>query len=180
MTKKAVWLDRDGVLNADTGYTYKLNDLLILPGIVTGLKTLQDNQFDLFVITNQSGIARGLFSEDDVNKFHQKMEKIFKSEDILIKKFSYCPHHIQGIVPEYTKICECRKPGIGMIAPDLKNYQPRKCFLIGDRSSDIDCAENAGINGILIKSEYAKDHTSAIKVVENFTMAVEYIVQSTS
>ena len=175
---KAVWLDRDGVLNRDSGYTHRIEDCVLMPGVISGLKKLADNHFDLYVVTNQSGVARGLYEESDVQNFNLHLDKIFKQSQIMIKEFAYCPHHLQGTVAKFTVDCKCRKPKTGMITKNLAGYSKRHCYLVGDRPSDIECAVNAGIAGVLIKSSHAQTHSDAAHIAVDFTAAVKWIIQS--
>ena len=107
---KAIFLDRDGTLNQDIGYLHSLDQLIWIPGTFAALRRLQNLGFLLFVVTNQSGIARGLYSEQDVLELHKNMAQILKSEGIQISDWAFCPHH-----PDFTKACTCRKPQPGML-----------------------------------------------------------------
>ena len=150
MSKPAIFFDRDGVLNVDVGYLYKIEDFQWIDGAVETIKHFNDKGYYVFVITNQSGVARGYYKEEDVTKLHQWMNQELARYGAHIDEFFYCPHHIKGIVPEYSFDCECRKPKIGMIKEALEKYNRnlKESLLIGDKDSDIKCAENAGIKGI--------------------------------
>jgi D-glycero-D-manno-heptose 1,7-bisphosphate phosphatase len=151
---KAVFLDRDGVLNIDLGYTYRSKDLKLVKGVTEGLKELLSLGFKLVVVTNQSGVARGLFSLADVDRFH---EELIRQIQIEIPGFTFdaimiCPHHPDGCVSEFSIRCDCRKPGIKLIsdaARDL-NIDLDQSWLIGDKDSDIECAITAGLRGIQV------------------------------
>jgi D-glycero-D-manno-heptose 1,7-bisphosphate phosphatase len=152
--KKAVFLDRDGVLNVDLGYTYKLTDLRLVDGMIDGLKALREAGFLLVMITNQSGVARGFFSLDHVHAFNDALTAAIKSQ---IPEFKFdavmiCPHHTDGKIAEFTVDCACRKPGTKLIT-DAAAKLPidlKRSWLVGDKSSDIDCANNAGLRGIQV------------------------------
>jgi D-glycero-D-manno-heptose 1,7-bisphosphate phosphatase len=154
MQRKAVFLDRDGVLNVDLGYTYKPADLRLVDGAIEGLKDLIELGYALVVITNQSGVARGMFDLDHVHAFHaallatiQKEIPGFKFDAIMI-----CPHHPEGKVAQYSVACECRKPGTKLVtdAAQKLNLDLKNSWLIGDKDSDVDCAINAGMKGIQV------------------------------
>ena len=139
---KAAFLDRDGVINVDYGYVNKIEDFEFKEGIFELLEVLQDMGFTLFVVTNQSGIARGYYSLEDFKKLTIYMLDEFKKRGIDIKEVAYCPHH-----PDITGECNCRKPKPGMILDLAKKYgvNLKESILIGDKQSDIEAALNAGV-----------------------------------
>ena len=151
MTKPAIFFDRDGVLNVDVGYLYKIEDFQWIDGAIEAIKYFNDKDYYVFVITNQSGVARGYYKEEDINKLHNWMNQELAKYDAHIDEFFYCPHHVKGIIKDYSFNCECRKPKIGMIKKALDKYDVKleSSLLIGDKDSDIECAENAGIKKIL-------------------------------
>lgn len=138
--KKAIFLDRDGVINLDKNYVHKISHFEFVPNIFDILKYLQNLDYLLFIITNQSGIGRGYYTKEDFLKLNSWMIDEFIKEDIVISQVEFCPH-------QPNENCMCRKPKIGMIENILKNYDIDLSisWLIGDRLSDIECAENAGI-----------------------------------
>ena len=154
--KPAVFLDRDGVLNRDVGYVYRPEDLVVLPGVVESLTKLKAKGFLLIVITNQSGVARGKFDLSAVNHFNSLLEKeITGLGGPAIDGFYVCPHHPDGTVEAYKKNCDCRKPEPGLILQAAKDHgiDLKKSWMIGDKDSDVLCAKNAGVQGILAQSE---------------------------
>lgn len=177
---KAVFLDRDGVLNEDKGYTYKLEDLKILPGVPEALKKLADNGFLLIVITNQSGVARGKYSMSDVYRFNDHLrDQIVEAGGPPIDEFYICPYHEEGTVPAYTRGDHPdRKPNTGMIQRAVEKFGLRLngCYLVGDKFSDIECAVNAGIPGIQVKSGESKRHPEAIDRVKSLADAIFSII----
>ncbi len=145
---KAIFLDRDGVINIEKNYLYKIEDFEFVNGTFETLQKLQDSGFKLFIITNQSGIGRGYYSLDDFNKLTTWMLSEFKKSSITISEVELCPH-------SPNDNCLCRKPLTGMIDNILENYSIdlQNSWLIGDKSSDIQCAINANIkNTIQVKS----------------------------
>ncbi len=150
MKRKALFLDRDGTINIEKNYVYKIEDFEFIDGIFELIKSYQKNGFQIFIITNQAGIARGFYTEDDYAKLTQWMLGQFKIRGIEITETYYCPHH-----PEITGKCNCRKPSPGMILKAIEefNIDPEKSVLIGDKKSDILAGENAGIR----KNFYIRD-----------------------
>ena len=155
MSKPAIFFDRDGVLNVDVGYLYKIEDFQWIDGAIEAIKYFNDKDYYVFVITNQSGVARGYYTEADIHKLHQWMNQDLARHNAYIDEFFYCPHHVKGIIKDYSFDCECRKPKIGMIKKALDKYdvQLESSLLIGDKDSDIECAENAGIKGLKFNAE---------------------------
>ena len=154
MNRKAVIFDRDGTLNHDNGYTYKAEDLLWVDGAKDLIKYLNDLNYLVFVATNQAGIAKAKYTEDDMHNFHNTMQKSLFKIGAHIDNFYYCPYHIDGIIEKYKLDSKDRKPNIGMlekIASDWDLSKDRMLF-IGDRLSDIECAENFNIRGFLYNS----------------------------
>lgn len=149
--KPAVFFDRDGVLNIDHGYTYRSQDFQWMTGAVQTIKFFNDHNYQVFVITNQSGIARGYYTEQDVQQLHQFMNDELKKHDAHIDAFYYCPHHPAGVVTEYKKACACRKPQPGMIQQACAewNVDIVHSVMIGDKHSDVEAANAAGIAGHL-------------------------------
>jgi D-glycero-D-manno-heptose 1,7-bisphosphate phosphatase len=155
---KAVLLDRDGVLNREReDYTYRPEDFVVLPDVVAALKLLQERGYMLIVISNQSGIAKGIFSIADVEMVHAILTDYLEENGIKIKEIYYCPHH-----PEFGS-CICRKPDSLLVEKALArfNIDPNKSFFIGDKERDVLSGKKAGVKGILIESNY-----SLLKAIE--------------
>ena len=147
MKNSGIFLDRDGVINIDKNYVYKVEDLEFIPGSIKALKILQNKGYLLFIITNQSGIGRGYYTEQDYLNLREKINKVFLDNGIKISEELYCPHH-----PDEK--CKCRKPNPYFINQIIKKYDldKSKCFMIGDKTSDIKAGENAHIKTILVKT----------------------------
>jgi len=139
---KALFLDRDGVINKEKHYLYKIDDFEFIDGIFELCKFYQNNGFIIIVITNQSGIARGYYDDKDFTLLTNWMIDEFKKRDIDIAKVYHCPHH-----PDFTKECGCRKPDIGLILEAKEEFglNLHDCVLVGDKISDIDAAKKADI-----------------------------------
>jgi len=149
--RPAAFLDRDGVLNIDDGYIGTRDRIRWMPGVVTAIRALNDAGYLVFVITNQSGVARGMFSEQDVRDLHDWMRDELQHDGAHIDDFRFCPHHAAGSVADYAVDCECRKPKPGMLR-DLMSAWPVRAqgsFVIGDKPIDVEAAKAAGLPGFL-------------------------------
>lgn len=153
--QKALFLDRDGVVNVELNYLYKIEDFRFMDGILELCKHFQKLGYIIIIITNQSGIARGYYSNDDFAKLTSWMVDEFKKNGIEVKKVYHCPHH-----PEISGECECRKPGIGMIVEAKGDFDIdlQNSILVGDKESDIEAALGAGI-----RESYLFDEKGVIK-----------------
>ncbi len=137
---KAVFLDRDGVINYDVGYPHKLEHLRLIEGVDTALLNLQNAGFELFIVSNQSGVGRGYFDRLAVENFNLSLLCKLEKKGIDIKDVKYCPH-----IP--ADKCSCRKPEPGMILSLLTRYNldPSSCFMVGDKKTDIAAGQKAGL-----------------------------------
>jgi D-glycero-D-manno-heptose 1,7-bisphosphate phosphatase len=147
---KAVFLDRDGVLNREMGdYVCRLEDFHVLDNF-EALKELQNRGYMLLVATNQGGLAKGWYDENELNKMHTHLKKVYQEHGVEITDFFYCPHH-----PNFTGDCDCRKPKPGLLLQGIAKYNidPLKSYFIGDRERDVEAGTAAGVKGILIESD---------------------------
>jgi D-glycero-D-manno-heptose 1,7-bisphosphate phosphatase len=142
--QKALFIDRDGIINVDHGYVSTVDDFEFTEGIFTLLKQFKDAGYRLYVVTNQSGIGRGYYSESDFHTLTKWMLERFIEKEIKIEKVLYCPHR-----PEDG--CHCRKPDIGMIEEALREYplDLQHSWMIGDKQSDMELAYNAKIGNAI-------------------------------
>lgn len=159
--QKALFLDRDGIINEDYGYVYKRDDFKFTQGIFTLLK---DITYPIFVITNQSGIGRGYYSQKDFEKITKYMVLAFAKEGVEITKVYYCPHAPQ-------EKCQCRKPSPQMIIEAAKEFDIdlKNSIFIGDKESDMQAAQNAGIGRKIIlgkKSEFADEAVEKLEDIK--------------
>jgi D-glycero-D-manno-heptose 1,7-bisphosphate phosphatase len=145
--KKAVFFDRDDTLIKDTGYMYKLEDLEFFEDTFQVLKTLQNKGYLLFIVTNQSGIGRGFYTEDDMHKFNNNMLNKLTEKGIRITELVFCPHSPQ-------QNCDCRKPHPKLLNQlcEKHNIDRENSFMVGDKDSDVKAGKNAGLNSLNIKS----------------------------
>lgn len=152
---KALFLDRDGVINIDYGYVYKKENFIFSEGIFKLLKLFSDNNYLLFIVTNQSGIGRGYYTEEDFNTLTLSMLASFKQNNIDIEDVYHCPH-----TPEDS--CQCRKPNTGMIDTILKKYKIdlQHSWLIGDKQSDIKLALKSNIQNTIGITSLELDNTT--------------------
>lgn len=171
--KKAFIFDRDGTINIDKNYLYKIEDFEFIQGVPMVLKELRQKGYLLILITNQSGIARGYYSVNDMEKLHQYIQEKLAIHNAQFDKIYYCPHHPEGIVPEYSIRCECRKPGKALFERAISEYDidVEKSYAVGDKDRDLLPAKMLGINCIKLSSE--KD--ANWKTVTSFDRLIEII-----
>jgi D-glycero-D-manno-heptose 1,7-bisphosphate phosphatase len=147
--KKAVFLDRDGVINRErNAHTWRLEDLEVLPTVPEALRKLQDAGWTLVVITNQSGIGLGLYDHADVDRVHAEIARLLAVAGVQLDDVLYCPHH-----PQEGR-CLCRKPGSLLLERAMAKHgiDPARSVMVGDRERDVQAAGAAGIRGILVAS----------------------------
>lgn len=150
--RRAVFFDRDGVLNEEVGYLWEVERFRWIDGARDAIKLCNERGILTVVVTNQSGIARGLYTPLDVDKLHQRMQDDLAEVGARIDAFYYCPHHPQGIIAGLNVECNCRKPKPGMILCACKDFdiEPAQSILFGDSVRDIEAAAAAGLRaGIL-------------------------------
>lgn len=149
---KAIFLDRDGTINVEKHYLHKIEDFEFLPGVLDGLKRLLDAGYLLIVITNQSGIARGYYTESDFHRLNDWMLSELKNNGIEIARVYYCPHLPSAPIAAYRKDCECRKPKLGLYMQAVNDFRldMEECYAIGDRIRDCSICEETKCRGFLI------------------------------
>ena len=147
MSNKAVFLDRDGVINVDHGYVHKVENFDFMPGIFELCQQFNQLGYRLIIVTNQSGIGRGYYSEDDFLKLSDWMKAQFTANRSKIDAVYFSPYHPDKAKAPYLKKSECRKPAPGMLLQAIKDFDldPGHCILIGDKETDIQAAKAAGI-----------------------------------
>jgi D,D-heptose 1,7-bisphosphate phosphatase len=157
--KKCIFLDRDGVINKEVGYLSNPESFEFIPRSIEALKILKQKGYLLIIITNQAGIARGYYSEKILHNIHAKMNNILKENNVLLDDIFYCPHH-----PEFTGVCECRKPLPGMIfkAKSKYNIDLYESYMIGDTLNDIEAGINAKCKTVLVLTGYGKEELKKI------------------
>jgi len=152
--RPAAFLDRDGTLNVDHGYVHRPEQLEWVTGAPESVRLLNDAGYYVIVITNQSGVARGLFDDAAVKSFHAHMQSALASNGARIDAFYYCPHHPEGSVKAFAIACDCRKPRTGMLEQAARDWpiDINKSFLIGDKDQDMGAAAAFKIRGIRFDS----------------------------
>ena len=156
---KAVFLDRDGTVNEEVGYLRDLADLRIIPGAGAAIRRLNEAGFKVILVTNQSGVARGYFSESFVQETHARMGELLRSEGARIDAVYYCPHHPTSGNSPYTIDCDCRKPKTGLIDQAVKDLDidVGHSYMVGDKWSDVELGQRAAMQAILVMSGHTPD-----------------------
>jgi len=188
MSDCAVFLDRDGTINEDPGYLGEPSSVKLFPGAAKALSILKSKlNCKLIVISNQSGIARGIITRQMVDKVNEKINELLLAEQTSIDAFYYCPYH-----PDYNseEECECRKPSPKLVFKAANDFQIdlSKSYFIGDSSSDIICGFNAGLKTVLVRTGYETEIISILQkqnkiptfVAENLVQACKFIIKDFS
>jgi D-glycero-D-manno-heptose 1,7-bisphosphate phosphatase len=170
---KAIFLDRDGVLNelvlnpATGEYEppHFPEDLILFPHVIESLRVLQSADFKLFLVSNQPDYAKGKTTLEIIHAVHERLDHTLKMDGIHIREYYYCYHHPNGIVPEYSCVCECRKPKPYFLLKAAREYNIDlvQSWMIGDRDSDIDCGKAAGVKTILVEDPRSMMHRGSSK-----------------
>jgi D-glycero-D-manno-heptose 1,7-bisphosphate phosphatase len=188
---KAVFLDRDGVLNKlvlnpDSGEyepPHSPEDLIIYPFVVESLQALEDAGFYLFLISNQPDFAKGKTMIENIRAVHERLDSSLKSAGIMFREYYYCYHHPQGIVPGYSFECECRKPKPHFIVTAAKDHMIdlAQSWMIGDRDSDIECGKSVGLKTILVEDLNSSKYRGLSRpefMAANLKVAVQIILHN--
>lgn len=147
---KAIFLDRDGIINVEIGdYIKRFEDFTLIPQLGEALRLLQSKGFLLVVITNQGGLAKKLYTTEELDKMHEYLVSEMAKYGVRFEEIYYCPHH-----PDYNGKCLCRKPGSQMVEKAIArfNIDPSQSYFIGDKQRDIDAGNAVGVKGILVES----------------------------
>ena len=157
--KKAIFLDRDGTLNVDVGYLHQLKDLQLFPYTVDALRLLKRAGYELIVVTNQSGMARGMISPGFVETCHDEMRARLQAGDTDLDALYYCPHHPDGSVKALAVDCRCRKPNPGMIEAAVRDrgIDPKASWVIGDKWLDVNLGVAVGARSILVRTGWGAE-----------------------
>jgi D,D-heptose 1,7-bisphosphate phosphatase len=152
LRKPAAFLDRDGTLNYDDGYTHRIEEFRWIGGAKTAVKKLNDAGYLVFIVTNQAGIARGYYDDSAVNTLHEWMRGELAEVGAHVDDIRYCPHHLEGTVPALSVACECRKPNAGMLISLIDEWRPdiSRSFILGDSDKDAAAGVAAGVTGKVI------------------------------
>ena len=152
----AAFLDRDGTLNEEVNFVRRPEELELLPDAAASVRALNERGIIVCIISNQSGVARGFLTEEDLVPIHTKLERELDRSGAWIDRIYYCPHHPTEGIPPYNIVCTCRKPETGMLHQAAQEFglDLRQCFVVGDRIVDIQAGRAAGATTILVMTGY--------------------------
>lgn len=172
----AVFIDRDGTINVDIDFLTSPSQLQLIPRSAEAIHELNELNIPVIVITNQSGIARGMFSEHDLAGIHRSMDAMLKPYGAKILEYYYCPHHPEGTVPPYNRECECRKPKSGMVLDAGKKYglDLQRSFVVGDKLRDVQAGKAVGLTAIQVETGYGAAEKEDCAGVRDFYAADLY------
>lgn len=180
--QRAVFLDRDGVINVEKGYLHRIEDFEFLPGVPQALRLLKEAGFLLVVVTNQSGVARGYYSLAAVHELHRHLQSELADAGVAIDGFYVCPHHPEHGSADSAGECDCRKPLPGMIERATADFRidPARSYLVGDKPSDIEAGRAAGCRTLLVRTGYGAAAVPTVPpdvtIVDDLPAAARFII----
>ena len=181
----AVFLDRDGTIIEEVGYLDRAERVELYPWSIDAIRMFNRAGIAVVMVTNQSGVARGFFSEAVVDDVHARMAAMLAEGGACIDAYYYCPHHPDGSVAEYARACDCRKPGRGLVDRAVRELgvNPARSFVVGDRWVDVALARAVGAGGVLVRTGYGMSveqhrpaNLTADAVVDNLIAAASWIL----
>ncbi|MCL4499486.1 MAG: D-glycero-beta-D-manno-heptose 1,7-bisphosphate 7-phosphatase [Chloroflexi bacterium] len=182
MGRGAVFIDRDGTINAEVGYLGKIDALALLPGAIKAIQHLSEVGLDVFIVTNQAGVARGYFDEEVIRAIHRKLAEELAQAGAFVRAIYYCPHH-PDFPGDGCGTCSCRKPLPGMLFMAAADYgiDLSESFMVGDTVKDIETGRNAGCKSVLVLTGYGKEEKEKLTVrpdfiAEDLLGAAEWII----
>jgi D-glycero-D-manno-heptose 1,7-bisphosphate phosphatase len=187
MARAAVFLDRDGTLVEEAGYLDRLERLIFFPYSVDAVRLLNRADLAVVIVTNQAGIARGIFKESFVAEAHAHITARLAAGGARVDGFYYCPHHPEAVVEKYRKSCDCRKPQPGLLRQAAKDLDLAldRSVVVGDRWHDLEAGQRVGATGVLVRTGYGKteekasqDRVKPAAIVDNLIEAVSWIVRA--
>ncbi len=158
--RPVVFLDRDGTLNEEVGYIRDVSNLNLINGAAAAVKRLNDAGVAAVLVTNQSGVARGYYSEDHIHKLHERLVFLLRAQGALLDALYYCPHLAEGSVEPFNCVCTCRKPEKGMVDIALTEHpelDSQRAYVVGDKATDVELAQRFGAKGVLVTTGYGQD-----------------------
>lgn len=185
-SRSAVFLDRDGTLIEEVGYLDRPERVQLYPWSVDAIRALNRAGLRVVMVTNQSGVARGFFTEAVVDAVHAHIRALLAEGGAHLDAYYYCPHHPDGRIPEYSRVCDCRKPGRALVDRAISEFDidPAQSFAVGDRWFDVGLAQTVGARGVLVRTGYGADEEQrpqaglrADAVVNNLVEATAWILQ---
>ena len=186
-TRPAVFLDRDGTLIEEVGYLDRVDRVQLFPWSVPAIRGLNHAEIPIVMITNQSGVARGFFTEAVVDQVHGHIANLLAAGGAHIDAYYYCPHHPEGSVAELARVCECRKPARGLVDRAVAEFgvDPARSFVVGDRWLDVGLARKVGAKAVLVRTGYGDSEErkppadlTADVIVDNLIAASSWILQN--
>jgi D-glycero-D-manno-heptose 1,7-bisphosphate phosphatase len=183
--ERAVFLDRDGTIIEEVGYLDRPERVAFFPWTIDAIRVLNRAGLAVVLVSNQSGIARGFFTESVVDDVHRRMAEMLVAGGAHIDAYYYCPHHPDGKVPGLAKVCECRKPARGLVDRAVAEFgiDPARSYVVGDRWVDIGLARTVGAKGVLVRTGYgdSEEHKppkdlTADAIVDNLIAASSWIL----
>jgi len=183
--ERAVFMDRDGTIIEEVGYLDRPERVELFPWTIDAVRVLNRAGVAIVLVSNQSGVARGFFTEDVVDAVHQRMADLLAEGGARIDAYYYCPHHPDGKVPGFAQKCECRKPGRGLVdrAVQELGIDPARSFVVGDRWLDVALGHAVGAQSVLVRTGYgaSEEHKrpadlAADAVVDNLIAASSWIL----
>ena len=185
--ERAVFLDRDGTIIEEVGYLDRPERVEFFPWTIDAVRVLNRAGLAVVLVSNQSGIARGFFTDAVVDQVHRRMADMLAAGGAHIDAYYYCPHHPEGSVAELARVCECRKPARGLVDRAVAEFgvDPERSFVVGDRWLDVGLARKVGAKGVLVRTGYGdseerkppKDLTADV-IVDNLIAASSWILQN--
>lgn len=183
-----IFFDRDGTINEEVNYLASPDQLRLIPRAAQALRTINETGWKVFIISNQSGVARGFLTEEQVRIVNLHLLTMLEKEGGKVDDIFYCPHLPGSVNSKYNIVCDCRKPNIGMLLNAAKTYNIdlRRSFVIGDKVTDVETANNAGAGGILVKTGYGlkemnlllQNNVTSAYVADDVYDAVQFIKQN--
>jgi D-glycero-D-manno-heptose 1,7-bisphosphate phosphatase len=186
VTSGAVFLDRDGTLIEEVGYLDRPERVELFPYSIEAIRAFNRAGLKIVMVSNQSGVARGFFTEETVDRVHRHIADLLAAGGVHLDAYYYCPHHPDGKVAEYTRRCECRKPGPGLVERAVRelDVDPRRSFTVGDRWLDVALARTVGARGVLVRTGYGlteelkpQPGLTADQIVNNLVEAAGWILR---
>jgi D-glycero-D-manno-heptose 1,7-bisphosphate phosphatase len=185
MLQTGIFIDRDGTINNEVDFLRTPDQLKLIPRSADAITELNKLNLKVFILTNQSGIARGLLTENDLRGIHNRLLQMLENQDARIDKIYYCPHHPEGSIEEFRKDCQCRKPKPGMLLTAAKEYNIdlSASYIIGDKMIDMQAGNNCGARTVLVLTGYGKAELEDCRkngvridhIAENLYDAVKFI-----
>lgn len=185
MSRPAVFLDRDGTITREVDYLRDVRQLRLLPGAAGAIARLNKAGLAVVILTNQSGIARGLLTEEGLSRIHQELERRLARHGASVDAIHYCPHHPKATVAKYRRDCDCRKPAAGLLrrAAEGLDLDLARSFVIGDRARDLAPGRSAGCRIVLVRTGYGAQEAREWsetwrpdRVAANLAAAVNWIL----